>query len=250
VNISVCVKRVPDTETRIRVGGDGASIDPSGVKFVVSPYDEFAVEAALRLKEAARGPVRWSPCPWATRRGRTSSGPRWPWGPTEPSSSKGEVTMDGLATAKALAAELEGHDAPLVLLGVKAADDDQQQVGPMLATLLGRPCATGGVDVRGRDGDGPVPPRGGGRKRGGGDPLPRSSPITKGAYEPRYASLKGIMAAKRKPLEVKDARPRPRASWSRRWSSRPNGAPGRIVGEGPEAAKELVRILREEANAL
>jgi electron transfer flavoprotein beta subunit len=60
VNISVCVKRVPDTETRIRVGGDGVSIDPSGVKFVVSPYDEFAVEAALRLKESqGRPPARW-----------------------------------------------------------------------------------------------------------------------------------------------------------------------------------------------
>ena len=53
MNITVCVKRVPDTETRIRVSGDGTTMDSNGVKFVVSPYDEFAVEAALRLRESA-----------------------------------------------------------------------------------------------------------------------------------------------------------------------------------------------------
>ena len=51
--MSVCIRRVPDTETRVRIGQDGVTIDPSGVKYVVSPYDEFAVEAALRLTESA-----------------------------------------------------------------------------------------------------------------------------------------------------------------------------------------------------
>ena len=53
MDVIVCVKRVPDTETRIRIGESGTTIDPSGVKFIISPYDEFAVEAALRMKEAA-----------------------------------------------------------------------------------------------------------------------------------------------------------------------------------------------------
>ena len=52
MNVSVCIRRVPDTETRIRVGGDGTSIDTSGVKYIVSPYDEFALEAGLRLWKA------------------------------------------------------------------------------------------------------------------------------------------------------------------------------------------------------
>ena len=53
MNVIVCVKRVPDTETRIRIDGSGSAIDPSGVKYIVSPYDEFAIEAGLRAKEAA-----------------------------------------------------------------------------------------------------------------------------------------------------------------------------------------------------
>jgi electron transfer flavoprotein beta subunit len=53
LDVIVCVKRVPDTETRIRIGDGGTNIDPAGVKFIISPYDEFAIEAALRTKEGA-----------------------------------------------------------------------------------------------------------------------------------------------------------------------------------------------------
>ena len=129
---------------------------------------------------------------------------------------KGEVTQDGLATAKALKAELEGRDDALVLFGVKAADDDQQQVGPMTATLLGRPCVTAVANFEIQDGKAVCH-----REVEGGQevvevPLPAVLTITKGTFDPRYASLKGIMAAKRKPLEQKDARSAPRAgSWAR-----------------------------------
>jgi len=249
VNISVCVKRVPDTETRIRVGADGTSIDPSGVKFVVSPYDEFAVEAALRLRES-QGSGEVVTVSLGDEAGQDILRTTLAMGADRAILLKGEVTPDGLATARMLAAELEGHDAPLILLGVKAADDDQQQVGPMLATILGRPCATA-VSSFEVDGD-KVRCR---REAEGGNevvelPLPAVLTITKGEYEPRYASLKGIMAAKKKPLDVKDATSAPARIRVETLELPPERSAGRIVGEGPDAVKELVRILREEANAL
>ena len=249
LNVIVCVKRVPDTETRIRVGESGTGIDPTGVKFIISPYDEFAIEAALRAKESAgSGEVGLLSFGDGSTQETLRAG--LAMGADTAVLLKGEPSMDGLATAKVLARELESVDAPLVLLGVKAADDDQQQVGPMLGTLLGRPCVTGVSSFE--VGDGVVTCR---REVEGGvevveADLPAVLTITKGAYQPRYASLKGIMAAKRKPLEEKDAlgvAPRLKVE---RLTEPPARPAGRIVGQGPDAVPELVRLLREEANAL
>jgi electron transfer flavoprotein beta subunit len=133
---------------------------------------------------------------------------------------------------------------------VKAADDDQQQVGPMLATLLERPCATA-VGRFEMEGDAVVCHS---EVEGGTQilelPLPAVVTITKGEYEPRYASLKGIMAAKRKPLETKEAETGPGRLRVSKMELPPERSGGRIVGEGPDAVPELVRLLREEANVL
>mgnify|MGYP006093878173 FL=1 len=249
MNVIVCVKRVPDTETRIRTGESGIDIDPTGVKFIVSPYDEFAIEAALRAKEAAgEGEVKLVSFGDAATQETLRAG--LAMGADAAVLLKGQPTADGLATAKVLAAELEGADAPLVLLGVKAADDDQQQVGPMLGTLLGRPTVTGVSSFE--IGDGVVTCH---REVEGGVEvvearLPAVVTITKGEFEPRYASLKGIMAAKRKPLEQKDAAPVDSRLRVTKLTEPPTRPEGRIVGEGPDAVPELVRLLREEANAL
>ncbi len=249
MNIIVCVKRVPDTETRVRVGDDGVSIDPSGVKHVLSPYDEFAVEAALRLREGA-GSGEVAVVTLGDDSSQETLRSALAMGADRAVLLKGEVSHDGLATAKALAAEIGEADAPLVLCGVKAADDDQQQVGPMLATLLGRPCATAVSSFELADGT----VRCRSEVEGGTAlfelPLPAVLTITKGEYEPRYASLKGIMAAKRKPLEVKDAAASPSRLKVETMELPPERAAGRIVGEGADAVPELVRLLREEANVL
>lgn len=249
MNILVCVKRVPDTETRIRIGDDGTSIDPSGVKHVMSPYDEFAVEGALRTREAA-GSGEVTVVTLGDGASQETLRAALAMGADRAVLLEGEATMDGLAVAGALAAEIRDADAPLVLLGMKAADDDQQQVGPMLGVLLDRPCATAvsGFEVR----EGIVVCR---REVEGGKqtvelPLPAVLTITKGDYEPRYASLKGIMAAKRKPLDTRpaaEAKGRLRVVALEMPPERPGG---RIVGEGPDAVPELVRLLREEAKAL
>ena len=249
MDVIVCVKRVPDTETRVRFSEGATVIEPEGVKYIVSPYDEFALEAAFRTTEAGEGGqvtviTLGDESSQETLRAALAAGA------DAAVLLRGAVTMDGLATAKALAAELETRDEQLVLFGVKAADDDQQQVGPMVATLLGRPCASNvtsfevdeGVIRCERD------------VEGGTEvvelDLPAVVTLTKGEFELRYASLKGIMAAKRKPLDVKDADlPEARLEVVR-LDYPPERAEGRIVGEGAEAVPELVRILREEANVL
>ncbi len=249
MNIVVCLKRVPDTETRVRIDAEGTGIETDGVKYVMSPYDEFALEGALRAREAAgTGEVA------LVTLGDAASGETLRQGLAMGADRAvlldGTVTPDGLATAKAIAAEIEGVDAPLVLLGVKAADDDQQQVGPMLAVVLGRPCATGVVEFAV---EGAVV-RCERETEGGTEvlelPLPAVLTITKGAYEPRYASLKGIMAAKKKPLEQKSAIAVEPGLVVERLELPPDRPPGRVVGEGPEAVPELVRLLREEAKVL
>ena len=249
MNIIVCVKRVPDTETRIRVGDDGTAIDPSGVKYVLSPYDEFAVEAALRLKEEA-GEGEVTVVTLGDDASQETLRTALAMGADRAVLLNGEVTPDGLATARALAAEIQEADPPLVLLGVKAADHDQQQVGPMLATLLKRPCATAVSNFELKD-DAVVCRS---EVEGGTQvvelPLPAVVTITKGEFEPRYASLKGIMAAKRKPLETKDAQTSPSRLSVKTMELPPEREAGKIVGEGPEAVPELVRLLREEANVL
>lgn len=248
MDVIVCVKRVPDTETRIRIG-DGGAVDPAGIKFIMSPYDEYAVEGALRTKEGAgSGEVTLLTLGDDASQETLRSG--LAMGADRAVLLTGPVTMDGLATAKALAAELRERQAPLVLFGVKAADDDQQQVGPMVATLLGCACVTGVASFE-VQGDRVTCHR---EVEGGVEvveaTLPAVLTITKGAYDPRYASLKGIMAAKKKPLEQKPALVAETRLVVERFSYPPERAAGRIVGQGPDAAAELVRLLREEANVL
>ena len=249
MKIVVCIKRTPDTETKIRLGEDGVSIDPNGVKFIISPYDEFAIEAGLQITEAAGdGEVILLSMGGDDTQETLRQG--LAMGADQAILLRGEAGLDGLATAKALAAELKGIDASLVLFGMKGADMDQQQVGPMTATLLGLPCVTAasGFELAGET----LTCR---REVEGGAEilemdLPAVVSLTKGKFEPRYASLKGIMAAKRKPLEERDAQGGESRLIVRSLSYPPERPAGRVVGEGPDVAPELVRLLREEAKAL
>lgn len=245
----ICIKRVPDTETRIKIAGDGASIDPAGVKYIISPYDEFAIEGALRLKDA--GVVTEVV---ALTLGNAAAAEQLrsalAMGADRAVLLKGEEGMDGLAVAKGLAAELRDAEADLILFGMRAADDDQQQVGPMVAELLGLPCVTVVAGLEHEDGK-MVCQR---EVEGGTEVVEASLPavvtITKGAYEPRYPSLKGIMAAKKKPLEEKEAVAAPDRVTVKKLMEPPPRPEGRIVGEGVDAVPELVRLLRDEAKVL
>jgi len=249
LNIVVCIKRTPDTETKIRLGADGTSIDPTGVKFIISPYDEFAIEAALQLKEA-RGEGEVVLLSLGGDETQETLRQGLAMGADRAVLLKGTSGADGLAVAKALAPELRGMDPALILFGMKGADMDQQQVGPMTATLLGLPCVTGVSEFE--VGDGTVTCRR--EVEGGAEVLEMDLPgvvtVTKGKFEPRYASLKGIMAAKKKPMEQKDAQGGEDRLRVRKLSYPPERPAGRVVGEGAGAVGELVRLLREEAKAI
>ncbi len=246
----VCVKQVPDTETRVKVGADGKTLDPAGVTWVLNPYDEFAVEAALRLREQqGAGEVvavsLGGPGVQTTLRNVLALG-----ADRAIHLKTDAVAPDPLAVARALAAELGGLAADLIWFGKQAVDDDQAQVGPMVAELLERPCATAIATLE-LDGARATVER---EIEGGREVIELTLPAVltadKGLNEPRYASLKGIMAAKKKPIEEKPAAlGEPRLDLVSLELPAPRKA-GRVVGQGVGALPELLRLLREEARAL
>ena len=244
MKIAVCIKRVPDSETRVKIGSNGKSLDEAGVKFVLNPYDEFAVEEGLRRGEvtvvclgpaAAQETIRTALAMGADRGVllQTDAAP-----------------ADGFVTAQALAAELQPGGWDLILFGKMAIDDYNQQVGPMVAELLGLPCVTAVAHLE-IDGQKGVAER---EIEGGIEvvefPLPAVITADKGLNEPRYPALKGIMAAKKKPLEVKPVQLGAGAIEVVALTPPPERKEGKIVGEGPGAVPELVRLLREEAKVL
>lgn len=249
MEIIACVKRVPDTETRIKILEDQSGISPEGVKYITSPYDEFALEAAVRMKEVIDSStviVMTLGDDGAQENLRNALA----LGADEAILLKGAVTMDGLATAKVLAEEIGIRNSDLVLFGVKAGDDDQQQVGPMVATLLGYKCVT---NVTGFQIDGSIATCQ--RQIEGGNEivelsLPAVITITKGEFEPRYPSLKGIMASKKKPLVTKDIEVPDSHLVVTGLEYPPEREGVHIVEEGSEGVAELIKLLREEAKVL
>lgn len=249
MNIIVCVKRVPDTESRIGVGADRKSVDTEGIKFVLNPYDEFAVEEALELKEAA-GEGTVTVMTLGGDAAKETLRTALAMGADEAVLLRGEPSHDGLGTAEKLAEAIRARDYDLVLFGKQAVDDDNLQVPAMVAELLDVPCATVVVELQ-IDGVRVTAKR---EVEGGHESfefeLPGVVSAQKGLNEPRYASLKGIMQAKKKPLEeveVGDAESRLEVVEIMSPAER---AAGEIVGEGADAVPELVRKLREEAKVL
>lgn len=252
MNIVVCIKRVPATDSRIKVGTDGTSIDDSQVEWIISPYDEFAVEAALQMKEAAGAGevtvVTMGPAA-STKELRTCLA----MGCDKALLLKDEDSgkRDAHTTAAALAAAIKELNADLVLCGKLAVDLDQGQVGSLLAGALGLPCVTEIKGLSIADGKATVERAGdGGTTETWTVQLPAVLTTTKGLNEPRYAGLKGIMAAKKKPIDEKDASLSDAALTVKSLELPPPRREGRIIGEGADAVPELMRLLREEAKIL
>ncbi len=246
----VCIKQVPDTETRVKVAADGRSLDPAGVTMILNPYDEFAVEQALRVREKlGAGEVVAIAVGGAGV--QTTLRNVLAMGADRAIHLKSDTPQaDGLSVARALADAIRPLEPGLVWLGKQAVDDDAAQVGPMVATLLGRPCVTV-VATFELDGQSAQVER---EIEGGREQvtvaLPAVLTTDKGLNEPRYASLKGIMAAKKKTIEER-ATDLGKPSLERvALELPPARKPGRIVGEGVGAIPELVRALREEAKVL
>jgi len=250
LKIAVCIKRVADSETRVKIGGDGKSLDEAGVKFILNPYDEFAVEEALQRKEKAGAGevVVLSLGPAAAQETiRTALAMGADRGILLQAD---KIPADGFVIAQALAAELKAGGYDLILFGKIAIDDYNHQVGPMVAELLGLPCVTAVAHLELEAGKGTAE-----REIEGGVevvefPLPAVITADKGLNEPRYPALKGIMAAKKKPLEVKPASLGGGGLEVLAMTPPPERKEGKIVGEGAAAIPELIRLLREEAKVL
>jgi electron transfer flavoprotein beta subunit len=250
MKIAVCIKRVPDMELRFSIAGDRKSLDPSGLKYEMGDFDGYALEVGLQLTEK-QGPgevILFSLGPDGVqetlRKGLAMGAARAVQLKAE------EIPFDGLAIAHALAFELKEGGFDLILFGRMATDTAHATVGPMTAELLGLPCVTAisQLEISGR--------RGTARRdlEGASEtvefPLPAVLTIDEGIARPRLASLKGIMAAKKKPLEVKPAQLGKVGLAVEAMELPADRPPGRIIGEGAEAVPELLRLLQTEAKVL
>ncbi|MHC4821562.1 MAG: electron transfer flavoprotein subunit beta/FixA family protein [Planctomycetota bacterium] len=250
MKVAVCLKRVPDTTTKIRMGGDGKSIDPAGVEWIISPYDEIALEAAIQLKEAGKADSVVAIClgpKEATKDVRTA---------LAMGADEGVLLVDdgnprdGLSIAKALAGAVNESGADLVIFGWKAIDTDRAAVPHLLANEMDRPCITFVTKFEVEDGKVTAHREIEGATEIVEASLPCVLTAQKGLAEPRYASLKGIMKAKKKPLAES---PAPEAASTVRTVSLelpPVRPEGRIVGEGADAVPALIQALQDEAKLL
>ncbi len=250
MKIAVCIKRVADMETRFRVAASGKSVDETGVKFDMGDFDSYAVEVALQLKEKrgtgevvaiSLGP---DPVQEVLRKAMSMGADR------AVQLKADSVPADGLAIAHALSAELQGGAYDLIFFGKTALDSAAGVVGPMTAELLGLPCVTAASKLEIGDGRGTARRELEGAAEVLEFPLPAVVTIDEGIARPRYPSLKGIMAAKKKPLESKPAQLGEQRMTIAKMELPPERAAGRIVGEGAGAVTELVRLLRIEAKVL
>src|SRR5262245_59793826 len=247
---AVCIKQVADTETRVKVGPDGKTLDPAGVTWILNPYDEFALEQALRIREKlGAGEVVVVSLGGASV--QTTLRNALATGADRAIHLKVDATqLDPLVVANALAGALQALAPRIVWFGTQAVDDDQAQVGPMVAERLGLPCVTVVAHME-LAGDEVTVER---EIEGGRElvkvALPALLTAEKGLNEPRYASLKGIMAAKKKPIEEKPATLGAPGLEILSMSLPATRAAGRVVGQGTAAVQELVRLLREEAKVI
>ena len=250
MNIIVFCKQVPDTESRIKLAADGAHFDMGGIKWILNVYDEYAVEEALKIKEAGK----------ATKVTVVGLGPdrivealrtALAMGADEAIHVKtGEDYGDALAVAKALAEAVKGTDYGLILAGCRAIDDDMFAVPCMVAELLGigQAHVVSKLEVDGgkirafRDVEG-------GAKQVIEAQLPALVTATRGLNEPRYASLPGIMKAKRKPVKV--VTPPAAASKAKITGvSLPQERQAGKVFKGVETVTQVVKLLRDEAKVI
>jgi electron transfer flavoprotein beta subunit len=250
VKIAVCIKRVPDMETRFKIAASGTAVDEAGLKYDMSDFDGYAVETALQLNEK-QGPGETVVISLGPDAVQETLRKALSMGADRAVQLKADrVPADGLAIARALAAELQGGGYDLILFGRQAVDSANATVGPMTAELLGLPCATAVSTLDIANGRATARRELEGAAEIVEFPLPAVVSVDEGMPRARYPSLKGIMAAKKKPLEVKPAQLGDARITIEKMELPPERAAGRIVGEGPAAVAELVRLLHTEAKVL
>jgi len=250
MKIAVCIKRTPDSESRFKVAAGGSGIDEAGLKFDIDDFASYAVEAALQINEK-QGPGETIVIAVGPDAIQETLRKAMSMGVDRAVHLKADATpFDGIAIAKALATELRSGGFDLILFGKHAFDTSAGIVGTATAELLGLPCITAASKLEIAGGKGTA------RREieGAGEivefSLPAVVTIDEGIARPRYPSLKGIMAAKKKPMEIKPAQLEPLRVTVKAMELPAERPPGRIIGQGAAAVPELVKLLQNEAKVL
>ena len=248
MNIAVCVKQTPDTTTQINIS-DQTSVVEDGIQWIINPYDEFAIEEAIKLTEKhggevtiiALGPARVE----KTIREALAMGAH-----KAIRVNADAIPDDPGVTASALAQVLKEGHYDLIFTGRQAIDDDHAQVPSRIAQILDLPCASVIVSLE-IDGTSATALR---EVEGGHERVSFSLPAVIGANrhlnEPRYRSMRGIMQAKRIPIEVVEANlPEPQLVVAS-LSYPPEKGERKLFNEGAADAATVVQLLRDEAQVI
>ena len=248
MKIAVCISHVPDTTTKVKIGSDGKTIDPSGVTYIINPYDEYAVEEALKLKEKHGGETI------AITVGKDfvkeTLRKAFAMGIDKGILVKTETDLDSFAVARNLADALKEVNPDIIFFGKQSVDYDDSQVGTLTAEFLGLPSVSVVVELT-VDGDNVTAER---EIEGGKEIVTSTMPIVicaqKGLNNPRYPNLKGIMQAKTKSIEEKQPTFTENKSEVLTMKLPSAKAKGKILGTDASVVPELVRLLREEAKVI
>ena len=248
MKIIICVNHVPDTETKVKVAGDGKSIDKSGVNHMLNPYDEIAIEAALNLKENYGGEtVVISLGPDVHKETLRKA---LAMGVDKAILLKDDGIRDSYSVAQGLTEAIKGLSPDCVLFGKQSIDYSDEQIPGLVAEFLGFSSASAVVKID-PQADKLICER---EIEGGHEVVEVRFPFVlsaqKGLNEPRYASLKGIMAAKTKPIEERTPSSLSLKVEVLAMKKPPAKSAGRIVGTDASAVPELVRLLHEEAKVI
>jgi electron transfer flavoprotein beta subunit len=248
MKLAVCINHVPDTAAKITLAADGKNIDKTGITFVLNPYDEIAIEECLRLKEKNGGEVIAVSLGGNTHKETLRKA--LAMGVDKAILLKDDFPRDSFSIARALADCLKEISPDVIFFGKQSVDSDDAAVGTMVAEMLGLPSVSVVVKLEITNGTAIAEREIEGGKEKVQASLPAVFTAQKGLNEPRYPSLKGIMAAKSKPIEEKV----PAAAQLKvevvAMRKPPSKNSGKIVGTDASAVPELVRLLHEEAKVI
>lgn len=248
MKLAVCINHVPDTATKIKIAADGKTIDRAGVTYIIGPYDEFALEECLRLKEKNGGDVTAISLGGDTHKETLRKA--LAMGADKAVLLKDDNARDSFAVARALADYLKEISPDVVFFGKQSVDYDDGAVGVMVAEMLGMPSVSVCVKLEIASGKATAEREIEGGREVVETVLPAVFTAQKGLNEPRYPSLKGIMGAKSKPIEERPASVVAGKTELIKMEKPPAKAGGKIVGTDASAVPELVRLLHEEAKVI
>ena len=248
MKILVPIKRVPDPATTIRVLPDGSGIATDNVKWVINPFDEIAIEEALRIKEKQSGEVVLVTVGQSNWQEQLRTG--LAMGADRAILVKNDGALDSLAIARILAKVVSDEKPELVLLGKQAIDDDSNQVGQMLAEMLGWPQATFASKVEFADQKVTVTREVDGGLEAIAFNLPAVITTDLRLNEPRYASLPGIMKARKKELKELPAESLGVDLAAKLKVKTLAAPPKRQAGKKVGSVQELVQVLHTEAKVI